>query len=76
VARDVTTSADPTLPERLPFLEALSWFDRDWRRLSPVDILRRYEAGWRQRGVLADPSPEELEFIRALARQYGSTIDV
>lgn len=64
------------IPARLPLLEALSWFDREWRRLTPLDMLRRYEAGWRDKGVVADPSPEELELIRALARRYGSTIDV
>jgi hypothetical protein len=50
---------DVVLPERLPFLESLSWFDRGYRDLSPLDILRRYESGWRHLGVLADPSPEE-----------------
>jgi hypothetical protein len=63
-------------PEHLPLLEALSWFDRECRRLSPVDMLRRYEAGWRDKGVVADASPEELAFIRALAHRYGSTLDV
>jgi len=27
-------------------------------------------------GVLGDPSPEELEYIRALARELGSVLDV
>jgi hypothetical protein len=65
-----------TVPARLPLLEALSWFDHDWRRLSLLEMLRRYESGWRQRGVLANPSAEEIEFIRALARYYGSILDV
>jgi len=64
------------LPDHLPFLEALSWFDADWRSLGPLDMLRRYEAGWRQRGVLADPTPAELDLIRELVRRFGSTIDV
>lgn len=73
-----TTSAvdDTPVPERLPFLESISWFDQEWRKLSPLDMLRRYEAGWRYLGVLADPSPEELEFIRALVARYGSFLDV
>jgi hypothetical protein len=43
---------DLVLPERLPFLESLSWFDRNYRDLPLLDILRRYESGWRY--VLAD----------------------
>jgi hypothetical protein len=63
-------------PRELPFLESLSWFDRGWRLLSPEDMLRRYEDGWRFRGVLAEPSAEELELIRELCRRYGSFLDV
>jgi hypothetical protein len=63
-------------PADLPFLERLSWFDREYRRLEPLDMLRRYEAGWRHLGVLADPSPEEWEWIRGLARRYGSYLRV
>lgn len=59
-------------PEHLPFLESISWFDRCYRDLPLIDMLRRYEAGWRFLGVLADPSPEEWEFIRALVLRFGS----
>jgi hypothetical protein len=65
-----------TVPERLPFLESISWFDRSYRDLSPLDMLRRYEAGWRYKGVLADPSPEEWTFIRELVERFGSYLDV
>ncbi len=65
-----------TVPERLPFLESISWFDRLYRDLSPLDMLRRYEAGWRYKGVLADPSPEEWAFIRELVQRFGSYLDV
>jgi hypothetical protein len=65
-----------TVPAELPFLEALSWFDAEFRKLSLPDMLRRYEAGWRHRGVLAEPSDEELAFVRALAACYGSVLDV
>jgi len=67
---------DLVLPERLPFLESLSWFDRNYRDLPLLDILRRYESGWRYLGVLADPSPEEWDFIRALVSRFGSYLDV
>ena len=67
---------DLVLPERLPSLESLSWFDRNYRDLPFLDILRRYESGWRYLGVLADPSPEEWDFIRALISRFGSYLDV
>ena len=63
---------DLSVPEHLPFLASLSWFDRDYRDLAPLDMLRRYEAGWRHLGVLGDPSPEEWAFIRALVARFGS----
>jgi len=64
------------VPERLPFLESISWFDSRYRDLAPIDMLRRYEAGWRYKGVLADPSPEEWAFIRGLVQRFGSYLDV
>ena len=64
------------VPDKLPFLESLSWFDARFRELPPLDMLRRYERGWRHRGVLADPSAEELAFVRALVQRFGSIIDV
>jgi hypothetical protein len=63
-------------PEQLPFLRSISWFDQDYRNLSLLDMLRRYEAGWRHLGVLGDPSPEEWAFIRALVARFGSVIDL
>ena len=70
------TADDIAIPAELPFLKSISWFDRDYKNHPLVDILRRYEAGWRHKGVLGDPSPEEWEFIRALAARFGSTLDV
>lgn len=64
------------IPEQLPFLESISWFDRAYRDLPPLDMLRRYEAGWRYKGVLADPSEEEWGFIRELVKRFGSYLDV
>jgi hypothetical protein len=64
----------PEVPRDLPFLASLSWFDRLYRELPPEDMLRRYEAGWRHLGVLADPSEEEIQFIRALIARFGSWI--
>lgn len=67
---------DLALPDRLPFLESLSWFDRNYRDLPLLDILRRYESGWRYLGVLGEPTPEEWDFIRALVARFGSVLDV
>jgi hypothetical protein len=66
----------PPPPERLPLLESLSWFDGDPYALAPLDMLRRYERGWRHAGVLADPTREELAWIRALVAAFGSVLDV
>jgi hypothetical protein len=70
------TAPEIVLPQNLPFLESLSWSDRRYQDLALIDILRRYESGWRHLGVLADPSPEEWDFIRALAARFGSHLDV
>jgi hypothetical protein len=63
------------VPTDLPFLASLSWSDRGWRDLGSLEILRRYEAGWRYKGVLAEPSAEEEVFIRALVQRFGSILD-
>lgn len=64
------------VPNDLPFLESLSWFDAGWRELSAFEMLQRYERGWRHRGVTAELSAEEVAFVRALVERYGSVIDV
>lgn len=66
----------PLTPEGLPFLESLSWFDARWRELSPFEMLKRYERGFRHRGVTADLSAEEAAFLRGLIRCFGSDLDV
>ena len=70
------TTAEIVVPERLPFLDSLSWFDADCHQLSPLDMLKRYEAGWRHYGVLGEPTPEELAFISTLVERFGSTLRV
>lgn len=71
-------SADVPLvvPAELPFLESLSWFDAGWRKMSALEMLQRYERGWRHRGVTADLSAEETAFVRALIQRFGSELDV
>ncbi len=74
--KTIMATAEIEIPDPLPFLASISWFDRDYRNLAPLDMLRRYEASWRYQGVLAEPSPEEWGFIRELVRRYGSYLDV
>ncbi|WP_437663264.1 hypothetical protein [Sorangium sp. So ce1182] len=69
-------TADLIVPDELPFLESLSWFDARWRELSAFEMLQRYERGWRNRGVTADLSAEEAAFVRALIHRFGSVLDV
>lgn len=76
VSTSKPATLDISLPQELPFLESLSWSDQRYRDLALLDILRRYEAGWRHLGVLADPSPEEWDFIRALVARFGSHLSV
>jgi hypothetical protein len=69
-------TAEIEIPTRLPFLESISWFDRNYRALEPLDMLRRYEASWRWLGLLSDPSLEEKTFIRELVQRFGSFLDI
>ena len=75
-ARIPPDEAEIQVPEELPFLAVISWFDRDHRALDAREMLSRYEAGWRHLGVVADPSPEEERFIKALIDRFGSVLHV
>ncbi len=68
--------AELRIPEELPFLASISWFDADCRALNALEMLSRYEAGWRYLGVLAEPSPEEERYIKALIDRFGSILHV
>ncbi len=69
-------AANLVVPNELPFLESLSWFDARWRELPALEMLQRYERGWRHRGVTAELSAEEIAFVRTLAQRFGSILDV
>ena len=71
-----TTKTELRVPEELPFLASISWFDADYRSLDALEMLNRYEAGWRYLGVLAEPSSEEMRFIKALIDRFGSLLHV
>lgn len=57
-----------------PLLKALCWQGNaaDPAELGEAEILALYERGWRWRGVLAELSAEEGEFIREIAQKHGS----
>jgi hypothetical protein len=61
-------------PLETPFLKALVWQRTDSSHLSDLEVLRLYERNWRHRGVIAEPNPEELEYIRNLVNFYGSDL--
>ncbi len=69
-------TAEIPVPDELPFLARISWFDADHRALDAFEMLNRYEAGWRYLGVLGEPSPEEERFIKALIGRFGSILHV
>jgi hypothetical protein len=60
--------------EHLPFLTSLCWqgAQPSIGHLSERDILNLYERNWRLRGVMADPSEQEVTFIRRIAAEYHS----
>lgn len=65
---------DINIPGKLPFLESICWQTQNVRHFSLLEMLNRYERGWRYRGVLADLEGEELEFVRDLAKKTDSWI--
>ncbi len=60
--------------EHLPFLTSLCWQGSQPAigHLSEPDILNLYERNWRLRGVMAEPSEQEITFIRRIAAEYHS----
>lgn len=60
------------IPADLPFLKAICWQVADLKYLTPKEMLHRYELGWQYRGVLGEPSLEELSFIQELSQGYQS----
>ncbi len=75
-ARKPHSESELRVPEELPFLASISWFDGDYRALSALEMLSRYEAGWRYLGVLGEPSPPEERFIKAPIDRFGSVLHV
>ncbi|MEM7762291.1 MAG: hypothetical protein AAF298_29870 [Cyanobacteria bacterium P01_A01_bin.40] len=69
----VTTNKNKqSMPEALPFLEAICWQTDDVYRFDDEQMLSRYERGWRYRSMFNNLGDRELNFIKELARRYDS----
>ena len=58
------------IPQYLPLLESLCWNIADPYALSPQEMLGIYEQYWHFKGVLANPSKQESQFIEYLTSTY------
>ncbi|ELS03213.1 hypothetical protein Xen7305DRAFT_00029330 [Xenococcus sp. PCC 7305] len=67
-----TTSIKESMPEKLPFLEAICWQTPNVYRFDPEQMLSRYERGWRYRNLFDNLEGQELVFLRQLAKHYDS----
>ena len=61
-----------SMPEKLPFLEAICWQTENVYRFDPEEMLSRYERGWRYRNLFNNLEGEELDFLKKLAKEYDS----
>ncbi|MEO1295664.1 MAG: nucleotidyl transferase AbiEii/AbiGii toxin family protein [Cyanobacteria bacterium J06636_16] len=64
-----------SVPDQLPFLQAICWQIKDIHGLTPQEILKCYERGWHYRGVVGNVGPEEQAFIQTLSQYYGSWLN-
>jgi hypothetical protein len=67
-----STPANVSVPEKLPFLEAICWQTKDVYHFTPEQMLSRYERGWRYRSLFNSLEGEELDFLKKLAKDYHS----
>lgn len=61
-----------SIPDKLPFLEAICWQTEDVYRFDPEQMLSRYERGWRYRNLFNNLEGQELNFLKQLAKHYNS----
>ncbi len=67
-----TTKIKQSIPETLPFLEAICWQTENVYRFDPEQMLSRYERGWRYRNLFNNLEDQELGFLKQLAKHYNS----
>lgn len=61
-----------SIPDKLPFLEAICWQTENVYCFDPEQMLNRYERGWTYRNLFNNLDGKELDFIKQLAKQYNS----
>ncbi|MFN6569467.1 hypothetical protein [Dendronalium sp. ChiSLP03b] len=68
------TTATPSfnIPKKLPFLESICWQTISVYKLTPEQMLSRYERGWQYRQLFNNLEGEELNFVKELAKYYHS----
>ncbi len=72
---DAPTFHKFTIPEKLPFLEFVCWQTENVYRLTPEQMLNRYERAWRYRQQFGYFNDEELKFIKKIAKYYHSWLE-
>jgi hypothetical protein len=66
------TKVKQSIPEILPFLEAVCWQTENVYRFDRQEMLSRYERGWRYRSIFNNLEGKELDFVKQLATEYDS----
>ena len=65
-----------SIPQKLPFLEAICWQTENVYSFTSEQMLSRYERGGRYRNLFKNLEDEELEFLKKIAHQYQSWLQV
>jgi len=61
-----------SVPEKLPFLEAICWQIENVYRFTPDRMLSCYERSWSYRNLFNQLEGEELNFLKELVKYYNS----
>ena len=64
------------VPDKLPFLESICWQTGNVYKFTPLEMLSRYERGWKYRNLFNNLKDDELEFIKKIAEFYDSWLKV
>ena len=64
------------VPDKLPFLESICWQTGNVYKFTPLEMLGRYERGWKYRNLFNNLKDDELEFIKKIAEFYDSWLKV
>ncbi len=67
-----TNQSGKSMPEKLPFLEAICWQTENVYLFDRKEMLSLYERGWRYRNMFNNLESKELNFVKELAQQYDS----